>query len=111
MTSQRLKRNKEFQYVYRRGKSASDKYLVLIHIKAGELRSGFSVGKRIGNSVIRNHTKRLMREAFRSITDHLRPAKIVFVAREGILGATYWDIRKSMVSLLHRAGLMVQTNE
>ena len=51
MTSQRLKRNKEFQYVYRRGKSVSDKHLILIYVKTGELKSGFSVGKRIGTAL------------------------------------------------------------
>lgn len=111
MTSQRLKRNKEFQYIYRRGKSVSDKLLVLIHIRSDETKTGFSVGKRIGNSVVRNHTKRLMREAFRSLTEPFRPSKIIFVAREGILSASYWDIRASMLALFKKAGLMVQKNE
>ena len=111
MTNNRLKKNKEFQYVYRRGRSVSEKHMVLIHIKARELKAGFSVSKRVGNSVVRNHTKRVMRESFRSIAEIVKPAKIVFVARESIVRATYWDVKACMESLLNKAGLLVQTNE
>ena len=61
-----LKRNKTFRYVYRKGKSVPSRMLVMIYNKSktGMVKVGFSVSKRIGNSVTRNRIKRRLREAF-----------------------------------------------
>ena len=68
-----LRRNKEFRYVYRRGKSVSDKYFVLIYVntKTPHLKVGFSVSKKLGNAVSRNLIKRRMKEAFFSMIDDI----------------------------------------
>lgn len=97
--------------MYRRGRSSSDRHLVMIYVKSRELKAGFCVSKRVGNSVVRNHAKRVMREVFRTIHQNIKPAKIVFVARESIVSATYWEVRACLLSLLKRAGLWVQTHE
>ena len=62
-----LKRNKQFRQVYRKGKSVACRELVLIYAKnrSDMVHVGFSVGKKLGNSVVRNRVKRRLREAFR----------------------------------------------
>jgi hypothetical protein len=45
-----LGRNKHFQYVYRRGKSFPGKLMVLVYLKARDVKVGFSVSAKVGNS-------------------------------------------------------------
>ena len=65
-----LKRNKEFRHVYRKGQSKATRQLVLVYARAGAkqqkppIRVGFSVSKKLGNSVVRNRVKRRLRESF-----------------------------------------------
>ncbi len=104
-----LRRNKEFRYVYRRGKSVSDKYFVLIYIrtKTPRLKVGFSVSKKLGNAVHRNKIKRRMKEAFFSmLTEVSKTSQIVFVPRERAKDLEYSSILASLGSLLKKAGLM-----
>lgn len=104
-----LRRNKEFRYVYRRGKSVSDKYFVLIYIKTKtpHLKVGFSVSKKLGNAVHRNKIKRRMKEAFFSILNGVsKKSLIVIVPRESAKELAYMSILASLSSLLKRAGLM-----
>ena len=62
-----LKKNKDFQNVYRNGKSYADKYLVMYVLENGleSNRIGISVSKKVGNSVVRHHLTRLLRESYR----------------------------------------------
>ena len=57
----RLQKNRQFQYVYRRGKSAACKDLVMLYAKGRGLQVGFSVSKKVGNAVVRNRTRRRLR--------------------------------------------------
>ena len=61
--SDSLKKNKDFQNVYRKGKSYANKYFVMYVLKNNteENRIGISVSKKVGNSVIRHHITRLVR--------------------------------------------------
>ena len=64
---EKLGKNPEFQKVYKQGRSKANKYLVM-YVKTGESgpsRYGFSVSKKVGNSVVRHHITRLLRESVR----------------------------------------------
>ena len=65
--SESLKKNSDFQIVYRKGRSEANKYLVM-YVYPNELhknRVGISVSKKVGNSVVRHHLTRLIRESYR----------------------------------------------
>lgn len=65
--SESLKKNNDFQLVYKRGTSYANRYLVM-YIKENQLnrnRIGISVSKKVGNSVVRHHLTRLIRESYR----------------------------------------------
>ena len=65
--SESLKKNSDFQQVYRRGTSYANRYLVMYRLKnqLGRNRIGISVSKKVGNSVVRHHLTRLIRESYR----------------------------------------------
>ena len=64
----RLKKEKDFDKVFKEGKRLYSKSLTLIYIPSAELKVGFAVGKKHGGSVVRNRIKRLLRESFRSFS-------------------------------------------
>lgn len=100
-----LKKNKEFRYVYNKGTSVSDRYLVLITVKNRMgLKVGFSVSKKLGNAVCRNHVKRLLRECARRLIVNMPKHKsYLFIARNAASSASYQQLYISMENLLKKS--------
>lgn len=97
-----LKSNKEFQRVYKNGKSYANKYLVMyiIHNQLSYNRLGISVSKKVGNSVVRHRITRLLRESFRLNLEKINNGlDIVIVARVGAKGKNYHDIESAYLHL------------
>ena len=67
----RLKKEKDFNLVFKQGKRLFSETVTLVYLPAKELKVGFAVGKKHGGSVKRNKIKRLLRESFRSFTPYL----------------------------------------
>lgn len=100
-----IKKNRDFQIVYKNGKSFANKLLVMYVLKTDrpDSRIGISVSKKVGNSVVRHHITRLLRECFRLNQDILETGlDIVVVAR----GAAKEENFKTIESAyLHLCGL------
>ena len=84
---EKLGKNPEFQKVYKQGRSKANKYLVM-YVKTGESgpsRYGFSVSKKVGNSVVRHHITRLLRESVRKNDALVKEGnRIIIVARKDV---------------------------
>ena len=103
--SESLKKNSDFQKVYRQGKSYANRYLVMYvlenHTKGNRL--GISVSKEVGNSVIRHHLTRLIRESYRLHEDMFNNGlDIVVIARSTARDISYHETESA---LLHLGGL------
>ena len=84
----RLSRARDFDAVYRRGRSVSTRYLVLYAFPredGGEPRLGLAVSRKLGGAVTRNRLKRLLRASFDELRDAFAPGyDYVLVPRPGI---------------------------
>ena len=103
--SESLKKNKDFQNVYNNGKSYANKYLVMYVLEnnLNKNRIGISVSKKVGNSVIRHHITRLVRESYRLQEDVFNSSlDIVVIARSTAREVGYKEIESA---LLHLGGL------
>lgn len=106
----RLKKNNDFQAVFKNGKSMANRQFVIYHLhKSGQthFRLGLSVSKRIGNAVTRNHIKRLVREVFTSLQDQLKQdADYVVIARKPTAHMDYHQVESSLRHVLKKAKLL-----
>ena len=100
--SESLKKNQDFQRVYKSGKSYANKYLVIYVLKNNldRNRIGVSVSKKVGNSVVRHRLARLIRESFRLRGEEFQSGlDIVVIARNTAKGKNYWDISSAVMHL------------
>ena len=106
----RLGDNKNYRYVYRRGKSYPSRNLVLIHLKGREQKFGFSVSSKVGNAVTRNRIRRCMREDVRKMRTELKCGKYIFIARPALKTVPHEELTRELRSLLARAKLVREDN-
>lgn len=103
--SESLKKNTDFQKVYRQGTSAANKYLVM-YILENQLeknRIGISVSKKVGNSVVRHHLCRLVREAYRLKEESFSKGfDVVVICRVGSKDCTQKEISDALYHLGRR---------
>ena len=97
-----LRNNREFQMVYNEGNSKANRYLVLYYRK-NDLeynRLGISVSKKVGNSVVRHRTTRLIRESYRLNQDNLKTGyDMVVIARPVAKDKNYFEIESALLHL------------
>jgi len=104
-----LKKNYQFSRVYRRGNFVVGRYLILYCLRNGKngIRLGITTSKKVGNSVVRNRIRRLLKENYRKIEENIfNNFDIVFVVRANDKIPTYYDIKKEMKYLLKKAKLL-----
>lgn len=104
----RLRKRRDFNYTYKRGKSLANSCLVLVYRKNNleVSRFGFSINKKFGKAVQRNKIKRRLREICRLRLDKIKTGyDLIFIARVGARDASYGKLEKQVENLLKRAGL------
>ena len=95
-------KNKDFQEVYKKGKSYANKYLVMYVLQnhTEENRLGISVSKKVGNSVVRHRITRLIRESYRLNQSQFKKGyDIVVIARATAKDKTYQEIESALLHL------------
>jgi ribonuclease P protein component len=105
----RLTKPEQFSLVFKKGISQADRLLVIKALpnQLETSRYGISVSKKVGNAVVRNRVKRVLREILR-----LSPPEngwdIVVVARSPSASCDYQHLEKSIQSLLSRAKIALK---
>jgi len=107
----RLSQNRQFNYVYRRGKKASCKEMSLLYVRSKEKRIGFSVSKKVGVAVVRNRTKRRLRESVRPLLPLIKSGLYVFVARPAAAELSFQELNSRVKYLLRKVEAMRAPSE
>jgi len=110
----RLTRSEDFKRVRRSGKSYAHPLVVLIVQKSDQprVRVGVAAGRTVGTAVIRNRTKRLLREAMRILIPNIASGlDLILIARPGLISASLEDTRQALLNLLKRAQILTPLHE
>ncbi len=97
-----LKKNSDFQTVYQKGKSKGNRLLVMYVVENHQQinRIGISISKKVGNSVVRHHFCRLVRESYRLHEEIFNSGlDIVVVAKKNASDASYAEVESALLHL------------
>ena len=112
--SESLKKNQDFQKVYRNGTSKGNRYLVMYVLKNQYMKNrlGISVSKKVGNSVVRHRLTRLIRESYRlNEAEFENSLDIVVVARPQAKDRSYQEIESAFMNLAQKHAIAGGTDE
>ena len=107
---QRLKRRAEFLLAAKAGRKAPMPGMV-VQVRprddAGPVRVGFTVTKKVGNAVVRNRTRRRLREAVRLVlaAESPRGVDLVLIGREGTRARAFAALQDDLRRALAKAGV------
>lgn len=104
----RLKRRAEFLRVAAKGRKAATHGLVLqalTQTEPGPARIGFTVTKKVGNAVVRNRTRRRLKEAVRleMAAQPVTGVDLVVIGRDSTRGRPFLELRDDLRRALRKA--------
>ncbi|WP_248929328.1 ribonuclease P protein component [Paenibacillus hamazuiensis] len=106
----RLTKREYFDRVYRYGKSTANHQFVVYYMKRGggeAFRLGVSVSKKLGNAVVRNRLRRVIKEIVRHHADRIPPEyDFIVIARKPVVEMDYKEMEKSLLHVLRKAALL-----
>jgi ribonuclease P protein component len=106
----RIKKNKEFQEIFKKGKSVANRQFVIYTLnKPGQthFRIGLSVSKKIGNAVMRNRIKRYIRQVFHELDDQIHnETDFIVIARKPTAEMDYHEVKQSLTHVLRLARVL-----
>lgn len=112
--SESLKKNRDFQQVYKRGTSKANRYLVMYVLPNQHMKNrlGISVSKKVGNSVVRHRITRLIRESYRLNEEKFqKDLDIVVIARNSAKDRSYHEIESALINLAERHEITVSQEQ
>jgi ribonuclease P protein component len=106
----RIKKNKEFQEIFKNGKSVANRQFVIYTLNKpnqSHFRIGLSVSKKIGNAVTRNRIKRYVRQTFHELDGQLHnETDYIIIARKPTAEMDFFEVKKSLMHVLKLARVL-----
>ena len=105
----RLKKNYQYNYVYKHSQSVADKNFVMLFCKSNNAvpQAGFSISKKFGNAVRRNKIRRQLKAVVSNFMPRVKPHyNIVFIPRKSE-SYVFVDVVESVTRLFEKSGLLV----
>ena len=104
-----LKTNMEFNKVYKDGKNYWNRNLIL-YVRKNNLdisKVGYSISKKIGNSVTRNKVRRRMKEIYRLNYNYIRKGyDFILIPKKNIVDISYLELESAMIHIFKISGLL-----
>ena len=112
-TVNRVKKNKEFSYIYKKGKFYSCKYFLVhfVDTKLNVSKVGISVTKKIGNSVIRSKVKRVMSEVVRLLLPSLQVKNYIITLKPEVVEADFNTLNYEFNKFITKYSLIKDTKD
>lgn len=102
----RVKSEKDFGNVFHSGQSTANRQFVVYKLKKEQahFRIGISVGKKIGNAVMRNAVKRKIRQSVTELKPQIESNyDFIVIARKPAAEMTTAEVKKSLIHVLSLA--------
>lgn len=98
----RIKKNEEIaKIVLSKQKIKSDYFFIYYQKGTTITRVAVSVSKKIGNSVKRNHAKRIIRELIRPVLDEYKGYNLVVVVKKALIDVEFIKLKEEMIRCLN----------
>ncbi len=106
----RLRKRKEFAYIYRKGEKFNTPNLTLyqVHSKYPTPRIGFSVSNKIGKAVVRNKIKRQLREIIRNYIPQIKHCNLILVAKPTITKIDFQSLKNEVGKILSKGKVLCE---
>lgn len=104
----RLKKRKEFNYIYKKGEIAHSNLFTMHFVKTYRkfTQIGISVSKQVGNSVVRSRVKRIISEACRLNIDKFAVKNYVITAKESIANKSSKEVESEILRILKKHNIL-----
>lgn len=110
----RLRSGKDFTKTYAKGRSRTNKYLVLYYLREQAAdtptKIGFSVSKKVGSAVERNKLKRRMRAMVADVYPRMKTGyMLVFIVRRAAKATDFKQLKRAANMLLIKCKIIEET--
>ena len=105
----RVKKEREFQKVFQEGVSFANRKFVVYRLEPSgqkHFRVGISVGKKVGNAVMRNYVKRQIRAVLQEFKTELPPIDFIVIARPATKDLPHAEMRSNVLHVLKLAKIL-----
>jgi ribonuclease P protein component len=92
-----LKKNTQFQKLFKKGKRVYSHCITLLYIPSEKLQMGIALSKKHGKAVQRNRIKRLLRAAFSNNTSSLKKNCAIIIMPKVAEEYSYKNFEKSLL--------------
>lgn len=100
----RLKKNKEFNYIFKKGKyiNSSNFLIYYLNTRYQFSKFGISVSKKVGNSVVRSRTKRVMSEVIRVNLEKVKTNNYIIVLKPSFAELSFSQVEAEFLAVLKK---------
>jgi len=100
----RLKKKKQFAYIYRKGNKKSTRFLSLFvtESKFSSYKIGYSVSKKIGKANVRNKVKRRLKEIVRTSDFPKKNHNYILMVKEGVENLSFIELKNQVKEIFSK---------